>query len=70
MAIVKSNMAGTVWKVVVAEGENVQNGQDVVILESMKMEIPIVVEGDGKVKQIFVQEGDFINEEDRILEIE
>lgn len=63
-------MAGTVWKVVVAEGENVQNGQDVVILESMKMEIPIVVEGDGKVKQIFVQEGDFINEEDRILEIE
>lgn len=70
MTIVKSNMAGTVWKIVVAQGEEVQEGQDVVILESMKMEIPIAVETNGTVKEIFVQEGDFINEDDQILEIE
>lgn len=70
MTIVKSNMAGTVWKIVVAEGQAVNEGQDIAILESMKMEIPITAEKTGTVKQIFVQEGDFINEEDRILELE
>ena len=40
MTIVKASMAGTVWKILVTEGEQVTAGQDVVILESMKMEIP------------------------------
>lgn len=70
MTIVKSNMAGTVWKIVVAEGQEIAEGQDIVILESMKMEIPIAAEKSGTVKQIFVQEGDFINEEDQILVVE
>lgn len=70
MAIVKANMAGTVWKVVVSEGEEVNAGQDMVILESMKMEIPIAAEENGKVKRILVQEGDFINEEDDLVELE
>ncbi|WP_096550924.1 acetyl-CoA carboxylase biotin carboxyl carrier protein subunit [Ureibacillus thermosphaericus] len=70
MTVVKANMAGTVWKIVVSEGEQVQEGQDVVILESMKMEIPIASEAAGVVKKIFVQEGDFINIDDDILEIE
>lgn len=68
--LVKANMAGTVWKIVISEGEQVQEGQDVVILESMKMEIPIAAEANGVVKKIFVQEGDFINVDDDILEIE
>lgn len=63
-------MAGTVWKIVVKEGEQVKAGQDVVILESMKMEIPIAAESDGVVKQIFANEGDFINVDDDLLEIE
>lgn len=70
MALVKATMAGTVWKIVVSEGEKVDTGQDLVILESMKMEIPIAAEESGTVKKIFVQEGDFINEEDTLLEIE
>ncbi len=70
MTVVKANMAGTVLKIVVSEGEQVQEGQDVVILESMKMEIPIASEAAGVVKKIFVQEGDFINVDDDILEIE
>lgn len=63
-------MAGTVWKIVVAEGEKVTAGQDVAILESMKMEIPIAVEEDGVVTKIIANEGDFINVDDDILEIE
>lgn len=51
-------------------GEEVKAGQDVVILESMKMEIPISAESDGVVKRIIVQEGMFVNEEDDLLEIE
>lgn len=69
MEVIKASMAGTVWKIVVAEGEQVAAGQDVVILESMKMEIPIVAEESGVVTKIIASEGDFINEDDPILEI-
>ena len=69
MEVIKASMAGTVWKIVVAEGEQVAAGQDVVILESMKMEIPIAAEEGGIVTKILVHEGDFINEDDPILEI-
>lgn len=70
MATVKASMAGTVWKIVVAEGDKVTAGQDVAILESMKMEIPIAAEEDGVVTKIIANEGDFINVDDDILEIE
>ena len=69
MEVVKASMAGTVWKIVVAEGDQVTAGQDVVILESMKMEIPIVAEESGVVTKIIASEGDFINEDEPILEI-
>ena len=69
MEVIKASMAGTVWKIVVAEGEQVAAGQEVVILESMKMEIPIAAEESGIVTKILVHEGDFINEDDPILEI-
>ncbi|MEK5270019.1 acetyl-CoA carboxylase biotin carboxyl carrier protein subunit [Aeribacillus sp. FSL K6-8394] len=63
-------MAGNVWKIVVSVGENIEEGQDVVILESMKMEIPIAAEASGIVKEIHVKEGDFVNEGDILLEFE
>ncbi|BBU39520.1 MULTISPECIES: acetyl-CoA carboxylase biotin carboxyl carrier protein subunit [Aeribacillus] len=63
-------MAGNVWKIVVSVGENIEKGQDVVILESMKMEIPIAAEASGIVKEIHVKEGDFVNEGDILLEFE
>ncbi|EZP76841.1 acetyl-CoA carboxylase biotin carboxyl carrier protein subunit [Parageobacillus genomosp. 1] len=70
MSQVVASMAGSVWKIVVSVGDQVEEGQDVVILESMKMEIPIAAESSGVVKQIFVQEGDFVNEGDVLLELE
>ena len=44
---VKASMAGSVWKVLVNTGDSVQEGDDVIILESMKMEIPIAAEMSG-----------------------
>ena len=52
------------------EGEEVTAGQDVVILESMKMEIPITAEEAGTVKRVVASEGDFINVDDALMEIE
>lgn len=68
--MVKSNMAGTVWKVLVQPGDKVEPGQDVLILESMKMEIPISAEGAGTVRAIKVKEGDFVNDGDLVVEFE
>jgi acetyl-CoA carboxylase biotin carboxyl carrier protein len=70
MSQVVASMAGSVWKIVVSVGDKVEEGQDVIILESMKMEIPVAAESSGIVKQIHVQEGDFVNEGDVLLELE
>lgn len=67
---VKASMAGSIWKIVVVEGDTVTVGQDVVVLESMKMEIPIAAEKDGVVKSIVKAEGDFVNEGDVLIVIE
>ena len=67
---IKASMAGNVWKIQVNEGDTVENGQDVVILESMKMEIPIAAEEDGLVTEVVVSEGDFVNEGDVLIRIE
>ena len=70
MEKVVASMAGNVWKIVKSEGEAVSSGEDVVILESMKMEIPIPAEADGVIKELKVAEGDFVNEGDEIAIIE
>lgn len=70
MSEVKASMAGNVWKIVVSAGDEVEAGEDVAILESMKMEIPISAEQSGTVKEIKAKEGDFINEGDVIAVIE
>lgn len=70
MSEVKSNMAGNMWKINVKVGDAVEAGQDVAILESMKMEIPITAETAGTVKEVNVAEGDFINEGDTIVTLE
>ncbi|MCA1023184.1 acetyl-CoA carboxylase biotin carboxyl carrier protein subunit [Halobacillus litoralis] len=70
MIEVKASMAGSVWKVTAAEGTQINDGDDVVILESMKMEIPIPAEASGTIKELKVGEGDFVNEGDVIAIIE
>ncbi|MED3759568.1 acetyl-CoA carboxylase biotin carboxyl carrier protein subunit [Peribacillus frigoritolerans] len=70
MAELKASMAGSVWKIVASEGQSVTDGQDIIILESMKMEIPIAAEEAGTIKELKVNEGDFVNEGDVLAVIE
>ncbi len=70
MKEITASMAGTVLNVLVEQGSDIQEGQTVLMLESMKMEIPIEVETAGKVSEIKVNTGDFVNEGDVLLTIE
>ncbi|WP_067724471.1 acetyl-CoA carboxylase biotin carboxyl carrier protein subunit [Oceanobacillus damuensis] len=67
---VTSQMTGNVWKVVVAKGEQVEEDQEILILESMKMEIPVVSPDDGTIIELKVEEGDFVSEGDVIAILE
>ncbi|MCY0874857.1 MAG: acetyl-CoA carboxylase biotin carboxyl carrier protein subunit [Firmicutes bacterium] len=69
MAAIASNMAGTVYKILVQVGQVVSVGDDTVILESMKMEVPVTAEVGGTVTRILVQEGDFVNDGDVVVEL-
>ncbi|GAA2419454.1 biotin/lipoyl-binding carrier protein [Actinomadura vinacea] len=57
MAEVRAEMVANVWQVVVAEGDTVEEGDTLVILESMKMEIPVLAEEPGTVSKLAVKEG-------------
>jgi acetyl-CoA carboxylase biotin carboxyl carrier protein len=70
MAQIIASMAGTVFKVLVQVNDRIEPGQDVIVLESMKMEIPIPAETAGTVTVIKVEEGEFVNEGGVLLEIE
>ncbi|HVX70752.1 MAG TPA: biotin/lipoyl-binding carrier protein [Mycobacteriales bacterium] len=66
MAEIRAEMVANVWKVLVSEGDRVEDGDTVVILESMKMEIPVLAEGAGSVSQLLVAEGQVVQEGDLI----
>jgi acetyl-CoA carboxylase biotin carboxyl carrier protein len=67
---VRAEMVANVWKIVAAEGAAVADGDTLVILESMKMEIPVLAEGAGTLTRLAVAEGDVIQEGDLIAVIE
>jgi biotin carboxyl carrier protein len=62
-------MVANVWKVLVSEGDRVDDGDTLVILESMKMEIPVLAESPGVVTKLHVAEGDVVQEDELIAEI-
>ena len=66
---VRAELVANVWKVVVTEGQQVEDGDTLMILESMKMEIPVVAESSGAVS-IKIAEGDVVQEGDLIAVIE
>ncbi|WP_433497817.1 biotin/lipoyl-binding carrier protein [Sphaerimonospora sp. CA-214678] len=70
MAEVRAEMVANVWKIVVSEGDTIEEGDTLVILESMKMEIPVIAEDSGVVAQLKVAEGDVVQEGDLIAVIE
>ena len=70
MSEVRAEMVANVWKVVAAEGDAVADGDTLVILESMKMEIPVLAEDAGTITRLAVAEGDVVQEGDLIAVIE
>jgi acetyl-CoA carboxylase biotin carboxyl carrier protein len=67
---VRAEMVANVWKVVVSAGDTIEEGDTLVILESMKMEIPVAAESGGTIKELRVNEGDVVQEGDVIAVIE
>jgi acetyl-CoA carboxylase biotin carboxyl carrier protein len=59
---IKSEITGTVWKVQSSPGDKVESGDTLVVVESMKMEIPVITEDAGTVKEILVKEKDPVAE--------
>ena len=66
---IRAEMVANVWKVVAELGADVADGDTLVILESMKMEIPVIAESDGVLQQLAVSEGDVVQEGDLIAVI-
>ena len=70
MPQVEAHITGTVWKIEVEIGDSVREGDTVVILESMKMEMPVEAEDPGVVKEILVEEGQSVSEGDALVVLE
>jgi len=69
MVEIRAEITANVWKIVVDEGQAVAEGDEIAILESMKMEIPVVTETPGIVRELHVTEGQTVREGDLIAQI-
>ena len=67
---IKAELAGNLWKIVVREGQQVQADETLMILESMKMEIPVNATSAGRVAKIHVKEGQTVQEGQLLIEVE
>jgi len=63
-------LAGKIFKLQVSVGDQVEEDDEVIIIEAMKMETPVFSPGNGKVKEIRVKEGDAVEEDDVLAVIE
>ena len=70
MTAIEAHITGTVWKIEVSAVDSVDEGDTVVILESMKMEMPVEAEESGTVKEINVEEGQAVSEGDTLVTLE
>ena len=70
MADIEAHITGTVWKIEVGVGDSVSEGDTVVVLESMKMEMPVEAEDEGTVAEIVVEEGQSVSEGDTLVVLE
>jgi acetyl-CoA carboxylase biotin carboxyl carrier protein len=67
---IPAHITGTVWKIEVTVGDEVEDGETVVILESMKMEMPVEAEDTGRVAEIRCEEGQSVQEGDVLVVLE
>ena len=69
MKQIRSEMAGTVIEIKVKPGDTISVGQEVAIVESMKMEVPLVSQHAGKVSKVMKAAGDFLNDGESVIEL-
>ena len=67
---VKSPMAGTIFELLVEQGDNVDEGDELVILESMKMEIPVEAPVAGSIAEVHIAQGDQVQEGDLLVTLD
>ena len=67
---VKAELAGNLWKIVVSVGQQVRADETLMILESMKMEIPVNAPAAGRVAKIHAREGESVQEGQLLIEVE
>ncbi|HEY7932300.1 MAG TPA: acetyl-CoA carboxylase biotin carboxyl carrier protein subunit [Solirubrobacteraceae bacterium] len=70
MAEVEAHITGTVWKIECAVGDQIEEGDTVAILESMKMEMPVEAEDAGEVIEILCEEGQAVNEGQALIRLQ
>jgi len=70
MASVRSEVAGSIWKIEVAVGQKVAQGDALIIIESMKMEMPIEAQDPGTVKEVRCKEGQPVTEGEVLMVID
>jgi acetyl-CoA carboxylase biotin carboxyl carrier protein len=70
MPDVEAHITGTVWKIECKVGQEVEEGDTLVILESVKMEMPFEAEDDGAVREIVCSEGQSVSEGDTLVVLE
>jgi acetyl-CoA carboxylase biotin carboxyl carrier protein len=70
MSAVEAHITGTVWKIECAVGDEIEEGDTVAIIESMKMEMPVEAEDPDKVTEICCEEGQAVNEGDALVVLE
>ncbi|MFQ5660746.1 MAG: acetyl-CoA carboxylase biotin carboxyl carrier protein subunit [Gammaproteobacteria bacterium] len=67
---VRAPLSGNIWTVIVAVGDTVEEDDELLVIEALKMENPVYAPCDGKVTEIKVQKGDQVEEDDLLLMIE
>ena len=67
--VISSEISGSVWKIKCNVGDVIEEGQEVLIIESMKMEIPVISDFSGTVISILVDEGEMVNEDQKLVEL-
>ena len=70
LTTLRSEISGTIWKIEVSQGGQVAQGDTLIVIESMKMEIPVVAEQGGKVVEILVAEQEPVSEGQELIRIE
>ena len=67
---IRAELTGNLWKVVVTEGQSVAQDETIMILESMKMEIPVTAPRPGKISRLLAKEGETVQEGQVLAELE